>query len=293
MLVRKKNGDIRICLDFRNMNKCSLKDNYLLPKMDHLVQKVVGANQISMIDGYSGYNQIVVNKDDQTKTTFTTPWGTFMYCKIPFSLTNVSATFQRAMDIAFEGERDRFVVVYLDDIIVFSKSDKEHLTHLRQAFDKSRKYGLPLNLKKSLFVMEEGRLLGHIVTSQGICIDSERVEAIQKVNLPRNRKEIQSFLGKVNFLRCFIPNFSEIVKNITSMLRKYQEIKCNTEAKDSFVAIKLSLIEALVLDSPNFSQDFMTFSFASDETIAAVLLQKNSKGFEQPISFFNRALRDA
>ena len=158
--------------------------------MDHLLQKVVGANWISMIDEYSGYNQIAVDKDDQPKTAFTTPWGAFMYGKIPFGLMNVGATFQRAMDIAFEGEKDRFVVVYLDDIIVFSKSNKEHLTHLRQTFDKCRKFGLSLNPKKSLFAMEEARLLGHIVTSQGICIDSERVEAIQKVNLPRNKKQI-------------------------------------------------------------------------------------------------------
>lgn len=205
-----------------------------------------------MIDGYSGYNQIVVDKDDQPKTAFTTPWGTFMYGKMPFGLMNASATFQRAMDITFEGERDRFMVVYLDDITMFSKSDKKHLTHPRQAFDKCIKFGLSLNPKKSLFDMEEGRLLGHIVTSQGICIDSERVEAIQKVNLPRNKKEIQSFLGKVNFMRRFIPNFAEIVKNITSMLRKDQEIKWDADAKDSFVAIKLSLTEAPVLASPDF-----------------------------------------
>ena len=99
--------------------------------MDHLLQKVVGSNQISMIDGYSRYNQIAVDKDDQPKTAFTTPWGTFMYGKMPFGLMNVGATFQRAMDIAFEGERDKFTVVYLDDITVFSKSDKEHLLHLR------------------------------------------------------------------------------------------------------------------------------------------------------------------
>ena len=113
-----------------------------------------------------------------------------MYGKIPFGLMNVGSTFQWEMDIAFEGERDRFVVVYLDDIIVFSKSDKEHLTHLRQAISKCRKFGLSLNAKKSMFAMEEGRLLEHIVTSQGICINLERVKVILKVNLPRNKKEI-------------------------------------------------------------------------------------------------------
>ena len=115
-----------------------------------------------MIDGYSGYNQIAVDKYDQPNTTFTTPWGTFMYGKMPSGLMNVGATFQRTMDIAFEGERDRFVVAYLDDITMLSKSDKVHLTHLRQAFDKCRKYDLSLNTKKSLFAMEEGRLLGHM-----------------------------------------------------------------------------------------------------------------------------------
>jgi hypothetical protein len=115
---------------------------------------------------------------DIYKTAFITPWGTFMYGKMHFGIMNVSATFQRAMDITFQGERDRFVVVYLDDITVFSKSYKEHLTHLRQAFDKCRKFGLFLNPKKSLFAMKEGRFLGHIVTSQGICINPERVEAI-------------------------------------------------------------------------------------------------------------------
>ena len=141
--------------------------------------------------------------------------------------------------------------------------------------------------------MEEGRLVGNIVTSHGICINPERVEAIQKVNLLRNKKEIQSFLGKVNSLRRFILKFAEIVKNITSMLRKDQEIKWDTTAKDSFAAIKLSLTESLVLANPNFSRDFITFSFASDETITTVLLQKNEEGFEHPISFFSRALRDA
>jgi hypothetical protein len=107
--VRKNNGEIPICVDFRNLNRCSLKDNYPLPKMDHILQRVVGSKRLSMIDGFSGYNQIVVSEANREKTTFTTPWGTFMYEKMPFSLMNVGARFQRAMDIIFAGERDRFV----------------------------------------------------------------------------------------------------------------------------------------------------------------------------------------
>jgi hypothetical protein len=128
--------------------------------MEHILQRVIGSKRISMIDGFSGYNQISVHPEDREKTTFTTPWGTFMYAKMPFGLMNAGETFQRAMDIAFVGEKDKFVVIYLDDIIVFSKSDQEHLQHLKKVFLKCRMYGLSLNPKKSQFSMKEGKLLG-------------------------------------------------------------------------------------------------------------------------------------
>jgi hypothetical protein len=188
--VRKKNGEIRLCVDFRNLNRSSKKDNYPLPKMEHILQRVTGSSRMSMIDGFSGYNQIFVLPEDREKTTFTTPWGTFMYAKIPFGLMNAGATFQRAMDIAFIGEKDKFVVIYLDDITVFSKSDKEHYHHLKKVFLKCRKFGLSLNPKKSLFAMKEGKLLGHIVSTEGVRIDPSRVEAIQTLSLPRSKKEV-------------------------------------------------------------------------------------------------------
>jgi ribonuclease HI len=291
--VRKKNGEIRLCVDFINLNRCSLKDNYPLPKMDHILQRVVGEKIISMLDGYSGYNQISVMEEDKKKTTFTTPWGTFMYEKMPFGLMNAGATFQRAMDIAFVGEKDRFMVIYLDDITVFSTSDDEHLQHLKQTFEKCRRYGISLNPKKSHFSMEEGKLLGHIVSPEGIKIDPERVKAIQQIDIPRNKKSIQSFIGKINFLRIFIPNFAEIIKYITDMLKKDAEIKWIPEAKESFENIKQALIKAPVLIIPNYSKEFLIFSFSSEDTIVVVLLQRNDQGYEQPISFFNKTLRDS
>jgi hypothetical protein len=134
--------------------------------------------------------------EDKEKTTFTTPWGTFMYAKIPFGLMNAGVTFQRAMDISFIGEKDKFVVIYLDGIRVFSNSDKEHYQHLRKVFSKCRRFGVSLNPKKSLFAMKEGKLLGHIVSVEGVRIDPSRVEAIQTLSLLRSKKEVQSFLGK-------------------------------------------------------------------------------------------------
>jgi hypothetical protein len=254
--------------------------------MDHVLEKVVGANRMSMIDGFSGYNQIVVHEDDKEKTAFTTPWGTFMYDKMSFGLMNAGATFQREMDIDFIGERDKFVVIYLDDLTVFSNSDAEHLVHLKQTFEKCRKFGLSLNPKKSHFSMQEGKLLGHIVSKDGIKVDPKRIEAIDTINIPRNKKEIQSFLGKIIFLRRFIPNFAEIVKLITDMLKKDSEIKWTVEAKASFERVKKAISEAPVLASPDYTKEFLIFSFASEHTITVVLLQKNEEGFEQSDSLF-------
>ena len=136
--VRKKNGEIRLCVDFKNLNKCSKKDNYPLPKMEHILQIVSRASVMSFIDGFSGYNQILVHPDDRENIAFTTSWATFMYAKMPFGLMNVEATFQRAMDIAFVGEKDKFVLIYLDDITIYSSSHEEHLKHLKRVFLKCR-----------------------------------------------------------------------------------------------------------------------------------------------------------
>jgi hypothetical protein len=197
------------------------------------------------------------------------------------------------MDIAFIGEKDQFMVIYLDDITVFSRSDKEHCCHLRKVSLKCRRFGFSLNPKKYLFAMEEGKLLGHIVSAEGVRIDPSRMKAIQTLSLPRSKKEVQSFLGKINFLRRFVSNFAELVKHITTLLRKGNEVKWIAEPRESFVQIKKDLTEAPMLISPDYSKDFLIFSFASFDTVATILLQKNVEGMEQTISFFSRALRDA
>jgi hypothetical protein len=140
--------------------------------------------------------------------------------------------------------------------------------------------------------MQEGRLLGHIVSAEGVRIDPSRVEAIQTLSLPRSKKEVQAFLGKINFLRRFVSNFSELVKHITTMLRKGNKVKWITEPREYFDQIKRALTKTPVLIIPDYSKEFLIFSFASFDTVAAVLLQKNEEGREQPITFFSKALRD-
>jgi hypothetical protein len=160
-------------------------------------------------------------------------------------------------------------------------------------FHKCRKFGISLNPKKSNFGMQEGKLFGHIISKEGIKIDRGKAEAILKIGTPRSKKEVQSFLGKVNFLRLFMPNLVEIIKYITNMLRKGNEIKWTHEARKSFEDIKATLSKASVLAKQNFAKDFILFSFASEHTIVGVLLQKDEWNFEKPIAYFSRTLRDS
>ena len=131
VVVRKKNGSIRICIDFRNLNTSCLKDNYPLPDMETLLQRVTGSGMMSMLDGFSGYNQVLVNKEDQHKTTFTTPWGTYKFLRMPFGLLNAGATFQRAMDFSFKELIGKIIEIYQDDLTIFSKERYDHISHLR------------------------------------------------------------------------------------------------------------------------------------------------------------------
>src|SRR5713101_1352532 len=157
-----------------------------------------------------------------------------------------------AMDIAFVDEKNTFAVVYMDDITVFSKYDREHIRNLEKVILKCKNYGISLNPRKANFALEEGKLLGHIISKDGVKIDPERVSAILEVGEPRSKKEVQSFLGQVNFLRRFIPSFAEILMCITNMLKKGHEIKWSAEAKESFWGIKKAISEAPVLVNPNF-----------------------------------------
>jgi len=193
--VRKKNGDIRIYIDFRNLNRACQKDNFPLPTMEQILQSVAGSKLLSFLDGFSRYNQILVHPDDRLKMTFRTNLGTYSYQKVPFGLINVGATFQHAMDITFKDLINKIVFIYLDDITVYSRDKNNHLNDLKHIFERCKKYGISLNPKKSYFALEEGKLLGFIVSKKGIYIDPDRIQEIEKIPLPHNKNTMQSFLG--------------------------------------------------------------------------------------------------
>jgi hypothetical protein len=156
--VRKKNGEIRVCIDFRNLNRACLKDNYPLSNMDHLLETATCSEMMSTLEGFSGYNQVAMARKDRHKTTFVTPWGTYSYIRMPFGLINASVTFQQAMDHAFTDFLFKFIVVYQDDITMYSKKRYDHISHLCATFDRCRKLGISLNPKKSFMGMFEAKL---------------------------------------------------------------------------------------------------------------------------------------
>jgi len=291
--VRKKNGDIQICIDFRNLNKASLKDNFPLPTMEQILQSLAGSELISFLDGFSRYNQVLVHPDDQLKTTFRTKWGTYAYQKMPFGLINAGAAFQRAMDIAFKGLINRTVVIYLDDITVFSKERSSHLQHLNQILQRCKRYGISLNPKKSFFALDQGKLLGFIVSKEGIYIDPDRIKEISEIPFPHNKKSMQSFLGQINFVKRFVPDFSQIILPLQAMIKKNSVFKWRSAEKEAFELIKQSITNAPALNTPNFSNHFILYTIASNSSYAAVLTQLNDHNLEAPISFSSSNLQGA
>jgi hypothetical protein len=202
---------------FFTLNKASVKDNFPLPNMELILQQVAGSQMMSLLDGFSGYNQIRLKRVDKYKTTFTTRWGTFAYECMPFGLINVGATFQRAMQIDFDDLIRIIIQIYLDDLTIYSKSEKIISNILDKYSCIVRKYGMSLNPTKSIFNVTSGKLLGHIVSYSGISIDPERIIVIKNLLIPTSKKEIQSFMGKINFVRRFIPDFSSMVKPIHNL----------------------------------------------------------------------------
>eukprot|EP00253_Pinus_taeda_P026102 PITA_26102 len=246
---------------------------------------------MSFLDGFSGYNQILVHPDDRLKTTFRTKWGTYAYQKMPFGLINAGATFQREMDIAFKGLINRTVVVYLDDITVFSKKRSNHFHDLNQNFQRCKKYGISLNLKKSFFALDQGKLLGFIVSKDGIYIDPDRIKEISEIPFPHNKKSMQSFLSQINFVKRFVPDFSQIILPLQTMIKKNSVFKWGSPEKEAFEIIKQSRINAPALNTPIFSNHFTLYTIASDCSYVAVLTQINGHNLEAPVSFYSSNLQ--
>ena len=206
--VPKKDGKVRVCVDFQDLNKASPKDDFSLPRIDMLV--TAGHTMLSFIDGFSRCNQILMALKDMEKTSFITEWGTYCYRVMPFGLKNVGATYQRAATTLFHDMMHRDVKVYVDDMIVKSRDRVDHLAALQRFFERIRQFRLRLNPKKCTFGVTSRKLLGHIVSERGIEVDLKQIRAILDMPAPRTEREIRGFLGKLQYIGHFIARLTDI-----------------------------------------------------------------------------------
>jgi hypothetical protein len=210
----------RVCIDYWKLNATTRKDHFPLPFIDQMVERLAGHEYYCFLDGYSGYNQIPVDPEDQEKTTFTCPFGTFAYRRMPFRLCNAPVTFQRCMINIFSDMVERFMEIFMDDFSVFGSSFQECLDRLTLVLVRCKEKHLVLNWEKCHFMVKQGIVLGHVISQRGIEVDKAKVDLISNLPPPRTVKEIRSFLGHVGFYRRFIKDFSKIARPLCKLLAK-------------------------------------------------------------------------
>ena len=234
----KKDGRVRVCVDYRDLNKASPKDDFPLPHIDVLVDSTAGFELFSFMDGFSGYNQIRMKEEDKTKTSFITLWGTFCYKVMPFGLKNAGATYQRAMVTLFHDMMHKAIEVYVDDMIAKSRQGEDHIEVLKRLFDRLRKFKLRLNPAKCVFGANSGKLFGFMVSNKGIEIDPSKVKAICDLKPPSTVKEVRSLLGRLNYVARFISQLSETAKPFFKLFKKNAKVEWNEDCQKSFEQLK-------------------------------------------------------
>jgi hypothetical protein len=287
LLVPKKDGSWRMCIDSRAVNKITVRYRFPIPRLDDLLDQLHGATVFSNLDLRSGYHQIRMRDGDEWKTAFKTRDGLYEWMVMPFGLSNAPSTFMRLMNHVFKPFMGKFVVVYFDDILVYSKSEEEHLEHLQHVFQTLQEQKLYVNLKKCRFFTNSLIFLGYVVSKEGIMMDPSKVEAIISWPIPKSIHDIRSFHGLASFYRRFIKGFSTIIAPITECL-KGGTFKWTEEAQKSFELLKQKVTEAPILILPDFSKVFEVDCDASNLGIGGVLSQEG-----KPIAFFSEKLNDS
>lgn len=296
LVVGKKDGKPRFCLDSRKLNSVTKKDAYNLPYVSEILDNLRDARYLSSIDLSKAFWQIPIYEPDQEKTAFYVPGrGTLKFKTTAFGLTNAPATQQRLVDLLFGQEFELKVFAYLDDIIIISSTFDDHVSLLERVLKKLRSANLTINLSKCQFFRSQLRYLGYVVDSQGLRTDPEKVEAILNYPTPKNRKEIKRFLGTASWYRRFIPNFSTIagpLNKLTSTKANAPKFSWSLEAEKAFLELKSLLVKAPVLACPNFKLPFEVHTDASNFGIGAMLCQ-TVDGVEHPVAFMSKSLNGA
>ncbi|XLU24114.1 hypothetical protein S245_060180, partial [Arachis hypogaea] len=282
----------RMCIDYRRLNTATRKDHFPLPFIDQMLERLAGHDYYCFLDGYSGYNQIAVDPQDQEKTAFTCPSGVFAYRRMPFGLCNAPATFQRCMLSIFSDMVEKFLEVFMDDFSVYGDSFSSCLDHLKLVLKRCQETNLVLNWEKCHFMVTEGIVLGHKISNKGIEVDQAKIEVIEKLPPPASVKAIRSFLGHAGFYRRFIKDFSKIAKPLSNLLADDTPFVFDTACLQAFEMLKAKLVTAPVISAPDWTLPFELMCDASDHAIGAVLGQRHDK-LLHVIYYASRVLNDA
>ncbi|GJV20258.1 reverse transcriptase domain-containing protein [Tanacetum coccineum] len=282
----------RVCIDYRKLNDATRKDHFPLPFMDQMLERLAGNEYYCFLDGFSGYFQIPIDPLDQEKTTFTCPYGTFAYRRMPFGLCNAPGTFQRCMVAIFHDMIEKTMEVFMDDFSVFGDSFSSCLSHLDKMLQRCEDTNLVLNWEKCHFMVKEGIVLGHKISKSGIEVDKAKVDVIAKLPHPTTVKGIHSFLGHARFYRRFIQDFSKIARPMTHLLEKETPFIFSKECIEAFETLKMKLTQAPILVAPDWDLPFKIMCDVSDFAVGAVLGQRKTKHF-QPIHYASKTMTEA
>ena len=293
LLVRKKTGEMRFCVDYRKLNSLTKPISFPLPLLTDVFDAMSESTPaiFSLLDLKSGYWQIPMDKDSKQKTAFSTHQGSFQWNVLPFGLMNAPSSFQMLMSQVFQGMTFKHLIIYIDDLLVYSKSFAEHLEHLQAVFDRLRGARLKLHPKKCNFALTEVMYLGHVLTTKGVKVDEKKIEVIKNYPIPKSVKDVRSFLGYVGYYRKFVKNFAAIASPLHALLKKENNFQWTKECQDAFEKLRTAMTTTPVLMYADMSKPFILTTDASTSAIGYVLSQIGEDGQEHPIACNGRALR--
>ncbi|KAI3762600.1 hypothetical protein L1987_53037 [Smallanthus sonchifolius] len=286
LFVKKKDGTFRMCIDYRELNKLTIKNRYPLPRIDDLFDQLQGSSFYSKIDLRSGYHQLKIQEEDIPKTAFRTRYGHYEFLVMPFGLTNAPVVFMDLMNRVCKPYLDKFVIVFIDDILIYSRTKEEHEHHLKLILELLRNEKLYAKFSKCEFWIQEVHFLRHVINKKGIHVDPSKIEAIKNWEAPRTPTEVRQFLGLAGYYRRFIENFSKIALPLTTLTQKNKKFDWTDKQESAFQLLRQKLCSAPILSLPEGTGNFIVYCDVSHQGLGCVLMQK-----EKVIAYASRQLK--